>query len=166
MNSFMRVWNSMRRLNLSNFFGFWNTLTDTHKNTCYMRLKKIILKTFQNTKQNKCIWTHKKEEQSEMIGIEQCSLNSAWQSCQFSLISMFWKRTKNGKKILVNCKLCPYYVECNSKHLPGCCTKSPWWQDANVDYSNIDCNTIEQPICSYQSLIRLVLSRVKTSYSS
>ena len=82
----MRVWNSMRRLNLSNFFGFWNTLTDTHKNTCYMRLKKIILKTFQNTKQNKCIWTHKKEEQSEMIGIEQCSLNSAWQSCQFSLI--------------------------------------------------------------------------------
>ncbi len=32
-------------------------------------------------------------------------------------------------------KLFPYYVECCSKHLPDCCTKSLWLQDANADSS-------------------------------
>ncbi len=46
------------------------------------------------------------------------------QGCQLSLIlqKVPWKYT--------NLKVCPYYVECNSKYLPDCCTKSPWLQDA------------------------------------
>ncbi len=34
-------------------------------------------------------------------------------------------------------KLVSYYVECDSKHHPDCCTKSPWLQDANVANSAI-----------------------------